>query len=324
MKKFLVNLLCAFVPSQSVRHSIRAKLLKKNNSLDYYILQSKLDTCLDRLNFLENLIKATVSVSNFPAASGVLSLVQKSEVAILQHFSMVIKQYKLRWWLDSGTLIGHVRHNGFIPWDDDIDICMMRDDYEKLPEILSKSFATDGFFFRVGEIIRLYYKNLHVWVDIFPIDSGYQEELLKGEEYSNFVKIIDDIKSKTDFDYNKWLNHESPVSQNYLDTAFWQRDNELVPSKVDKGFLFLGVETGVKNRCLFKYDWIFPLKPVNWLGVDTFIPNRTDFYLTAMYGDYLSWPNNFNAAHGAFSAKITTDLLAEHQELISKFYGETS
>lgn len=319
MKKFWVNFICSFVPFKGIRHNIRAKLLKKNNSLDCAILQSKLDICLDRLNFLEKLIKTTVCVSDIPPASGVLELVQKSEVAILKRFSEVIKQHKLRWWIDSGTLIGYIRHNGFIPWDDDIDICVMREDYEKLPEILLAEFTSGGFFFTVGDIIRLYYKELHIWVDVFPIDQGGKRASLRGEEYENFVEILNYIKSLSDFNHDKWLHHEAPVSKEYIQTALKLRDEKLVPQKAKDGFLFLGVETSVRNRCLIDYDWVFPLKKSMWMGVEVYIPSHPDYYLTAFYGDYMGWPDNFCAAHGVFSPSIRIDLLQQHQELINNF-----
>lgn len=117
--------------------------------------------------------------------------------------------------------------------DDDIDIAMIREDYEKLPNILSEYFENDGFFFRIGEITRLYYKNLHIWVDIFPMDKGYSETPLLGEEYDNFIDFLNKIKSKTDFDYNKWLKHEQPVSDKYLQECFKERDTQLVKERKD-------------------------------------------------------------------------------------------
>lgn len=54
---------------------------------------------------------------------------------LLQEFSRICKENNLKWRVEGGTLLGAIRHNGFIPWDDDVDICMFRDDYEKLLEL---------------------------------------------------------------------------------------------------------------------------------------------------------------------------------------------
>ena len=53
-----------------------------------------------------------------------------TEISLLQELDRVCKKYGLRYFAEYGTLLGAVRHKGFIPWDDDIDVAMFRDDYE--------------------------------------------------------------------------------------------------------------------------------------------------------------------------------------------------
>ena len=73
-----------------------------------------------------------------------------AQIEVLQIVIDVCKNHNLQYFADWGTLLGAVRHNGFIPWDDDIDICFKRDDYNKLISILKdelpKGFAIMGMF----------------------------------------------------------------------------------------------------------------------------------------------------------------------------------
>lgn len=64
-----------------------------------------------------------------------LDQVKQIELDILKYVDAVRKEYNLRYFLSFGTLIGAIRHKGFIPWDDDIDISMPREDYERFVEI---------------------------------------------------------------------------------------------------------------------------------------------------------------------------------------------
>ena len=64
--------------------------------------------------------------------------VQELEFGILKYIKELCEKYSIRYYLAYGTLIGAVRHKGFIPWDDDIDIMMPRNDYKRLLSILEK------------------------------------------------------------------------------------------------------------------------------------------------------------------------------------------
>ena len=127
--------------------------------------------------------------------------IKNVELDILLHFSDFCEKNNLRYYLADGTLIGAVRHKGFIPWDDDIDIEMPRSDFDKLTQLYQNSGKTpyrfvspksSDSYFCYGKIIDtrtvkiekgIKYRGeyLGVDIDIFPIDGGLEDMSKRNE-----------------------------------------------------------------------------------------------------------------------------------------------
>lgn len=151
------------------------------------------------------------------------------ELDLLAEFDKVCKKYDLKYVADAGTLLGAIRHQGFVPWDDDIDVGMPRDDYEKLLEVGPIEFAAPyylesfccekSFVYDKAKLLNLKttgYENplldKHaIFLDIFPYDHIIGDKNLLVKQYNeqirlfaNFQRILTSSK--------KWYRQEKKIS----------------------------------------------------------------------------------------------------------------
>lgn len=124
------------------------------------------------------------------------------ELDLYREFARVCDKYNLSYFTDGGTTLGAVRHKGFIPWDDDIDVCMPRDSYEKLkrlagefacPYFLQNAYTDSNYgcsYMRLRnenttailKSFRYCKFNHGIFMDIFPLDKVTKEDYLPRRE----------------------------------------------------------------------------------------------------------------------------------------------
>lgn len=136
------------------------------------------------------------------------------EMDLLMELDRVCKKHGLTYYADSGTLLGAIRHQGFIPWDDDLDVAMMREDYEKLCRVAPGEFQ-DPYFFQTeytdpgtlrghaqlrhsdttavlkNEIHGAYTYNQGIFIDIFPLDNCVEDDERLDRQMEDAAKAMD-------------------------------------------------------------------------------------------------------------------------------------
>lgn len=133
--------------------------------------------------------------------------IQQLELEVLIEFDKICRRHNLKYTLAGGTLLGAVRHDGFIPWDDDVDVTMLRKDYEKFTQVYYQEL-NDRLFFQSKDtdpqyqypfskvrikdtifketFLAKYNINHGVYIDVFPIDNVYDDENKRVEQINRF------------------------------------------------------------------------------------------------------------------------------------------
>ena len=252
-----------------------------------------------------------------PTNDSDLRIMQKCDAEFLSLFDKFCKMHDLRYWLDFGTLLGAVRHEGFIPWDDDTDVAMLRGDFNRLldcKEELNKMGVE--LTVKHGGWIGLGYKHEQtgIWIDVFPKDLYYSND--------DAPLVIQTVKNKL-YRYRKKFGLKNITSQYEI---LKKQIDSIFGNKTDgaKAIVYQGltIYNSVRANC---YEDIFPLQKIEFEGKELYVPRNLNNYLHEIYGqDYMSFPRRgilyHDGGRGALSTwakRNGTDMNSIMQELKS-------
>ena len=233
---------------------------------------------------------------------------QQIELKMLEVFVQICEKENLQYYLYGGTLLGAIRHKGFIPWDDDVDIGMPRVDYEKflicaqkyLPNYyFLQNFKTEKnapfSFIKIRDSRTIYKeeatKNLKInhgiWIDIFPLDYCPKHHFL-FDICNTFLKL----RIRCIYDIKISLLEKVLRIISYIICPFWKMAIFLE----DKLWKFYKTDTGLLANF---YGCRNNIMPTNWYGKGIYVtfehlkvkaPYEYNKYLTQLYGDYMELP----------------------------------
>lgn len=253
-------------------------------------------------------------MDNIVLSENMVTELRNCELALLRDFVRVCDENHLKYYLMYGSLLGAIRHGGFIPWDDDIDVVMPREDYERLKAIGGECFK-QGFFFQTYETDRYYLNcyaklrdvnttfvetsvpslkmNQGIFLDIFPMDYYCEENALtKVKRKIIEARVYEENEFKSGSKM-KWLGGKiSKIFFPNISTAILARERILSMGKnVGKYYLRSGDAHGYAgSKFIMPVDWFGEGKKVLFEDVSCKAPDQYDLVLRHRYGDYMSLP----------------------------------
>lgn len=260
-----------------------------------------------------------------------LRKLQLVELNIVKEIVKICDENNLTYYISGGTYLGAVRHKGFIPWDDDVDIAMPRDDYEKFLEIGKKKFE-HGILLRNHKYDKSFHSTItrvtdskvkvvnhswkedryeDAWVDVFPLDGMpnnsvlaffHKITLLKCRAFVGFANFNDvqDNKKNRPF-YEKFLiflakNLHFGKLMN-LDKQYEKLENQLKKYSSKKSASYMNFNGRYRFNSILDKKTIYGNGALyDFEGLKLNGPANYDAYLSKIYGDYMTIPpeNNRN------------------------------
>ncbi|MCS2556341.1 LicD family protein [Parabacteroides distasonis] len=247
---------------------------------------------------------------------------------IYQDITFICKKYNLTFMLGGGSALGAVRHKGFIPWDDDLDLMMSREDYNKLIKVFPKEVG-DKYIIsypnRNCNSMTLFLKIIKrntlmkywddtddyisgIYIDVFPMEGVPNDPILrclKGifvfvmRKISTSVKIYrrknDSLKRKMNLNSISCLYYKLSITIGAIFSFVGEKRLDYFFDRFvssDKNTKYMTIPTGRKSYFgeLLPYSVFFPVSKGIFEGVEVNLPNQVDIYLTNLYGDYMKIP----------------------------------
>lgn len=243
--------------------------------------------------------------------------IKKIAIGIMDAIHSFSKDNHIEYCLAYGSLIGAVRHQGFIPWDDDMDIVMPRESYERFLKSFNKensryrvinSENTEGYPYAFAKVIDTFteieeyrFKKYDggIFIDIFPLDnigSDLNLILKQGKKVSIYNKMLQLKMGR--MSYYHGLKKAGLVAAKIVLFPFKRKylirkiNVEAQRISTDSGTYIADMVEyeSYREREIMKKEWFSSYQEAEFEGRKYYIPEKYDEILTKLYGDYMELP----------------------------------
>ena len=243
---------------------------------------------------------------------------QRVQLELLDFVNQTTEKLKIRYWLMYGSLLGAVRHKGFIPWDDDIDIAMRREDYDIFeahllshpelyaPIVLQTYKTVEGYPYYIPRLsderycVKINNKAYHtgLFLDIYPFDGMGNDKSYWYEMFPKLYRTRKRLSLSTNVSllygrniFNKLLNIPNALYSKRKGWLFFLEQLD----QIERQFTwdeskYVSIPVWDPEVWFFRKEWFAKIDKVPYENTYAYIPQNYDEILRERYGEYMKLP----------------------------------
>lgn len=259
-----------------------------------------------------------------PQATGIHQLFQRNEAKLFHEFVLLCQEHDIAYWAIGGTILGAYRHSGFIPWDDDVDVNITRDQLDKLQKVVEQdaryriTVVWDWYVPCKQIRFRLADVDNPGFIDLFPVTwttGDPQEMWIQSEKCrTEYVKAIRDKYAESDWSNCAYIADDHPLAlelEQMLNEYITRYDSLCSTTRYRQNAT--GIIRGIENideiHSSGPYpilEWI-PTEQMTFCDFEIPVPPSWEQYLTRSYGDFMSLPNDMKSHEHVANDYISSD-----------------
>lgn len=246
---------------------------------------------------------------SLPHAEGVLRKIQLAGLILMIEFDRICRENSIKYWLHFGTLLGSVRHHGFVPWDDDTDVGMMREDVIKLKDVIktSSDFILDDFFTvsnsspgYMDHNYQIHFKNSNTpyCLDIYVYDYA---DILNDDIIDSICEAKNIMQKDSLSLMTKSKNVQRKLYKEYGDefkelfNIYHKKQEEIIGEVNSKEYMIWSIDNHKytpASRTNLPCTAVFPLSEVTFENHIFYAPKNPEAYANILYGNIYTIPDD--------------------------------
>lgn len=276
----------------------------------------KIKTLHSRVSYLEKkcalyftsfklILDSAADITKCKPATGNFRKIQLAKLNGLKLILKIFEKHDIKYWLEAGTLIGAYRHKGFIPWDDDIDIGMLREDYLKAYKVLQDELKDTKLSVLIGNaknvnldklVLRVLYDcgwDKFIYADMLPYDFA-DKDLSKSEIMVKMRNVDNKFFSK--YSQEKLQKQSVEIEKFIEDTLTMYEEEGLISDNKENGYIIRAIYATAHNQpcTVHSFEDMYPLSKLEFEGCELSVPKNVLKYLDGIwegwYGNIMDFP----------------------------------